>query len=145
MKNIKVSEVVYDKIDAERRGGETFDDTLRRLLGLFPEIDDLVAYLPDEIRDLGRDIINVIDELGNFEKEIERDTVFDKLHFIDKSSRISIARVDYGEENFIIYYRDKNGDMRNLGGIANEPAYREVVEKVRRMIPGAIRTWGSSN
>lgn len=142
MKNIKVSEVVYDKIDAERKGGETFDDALRRVLGLFPEIDDLVAYLPDKIREFGREIVDVIDGLGNFKKEIERDEIFDKLHFIDKGSGISIARVDYGEENFIIYYRDKNGDMRNLTGVANEQAYRNAVRDLKRKVPGAIRKWG---
>lgn len=152
MKNIKVSEVVYDKIEAEKKSGETFDDALRRMVGVYPNLDDLMAYLPEELREWGKEIVNVIDECGNFDKEVERNHVthgytdFDSVLFKDKEKEMEVASIDVSEEKFYVRYRNKDGDMKDVGEVSestSEDRFESRKEDTRSKVSGAVRKWGS--
>ena len=70
-KTIKVSNVVYDSLEAEKGRNETFDDALRGVLGITPDINDAAAYLPDKEREVAVSLINSIDSIHDFTHEIE--------------------------------------------------------------------------
>lgn len=152
-KNVKVSEVVYDKIGAEKKSGETFDDALRRMIGIYPNLDDLMAYLPEEVREWGKEIVNVIDECGDFDREVERNHVkhghtnFDSVLFKDKEKEMEIASVDVCEEHFYVRYRNKDGDMEVVVGRVyentSEDMFKEIKEETRSKVSGAVRKWGT--
>lgn len=144
MKNIKVSEVVYEKINSERKGGETFDDALRSLLGLSPQIDKVVAYLHNSIRDCGKEIIDIIDECGNFKKEIESGEYEDKLIFIDNETKLPIAEIHYRETNFSLYYRNRIGNMTQMAVVGTKESYELNKEEFTTKVQGAVRKWGST-
>lgn len=149
-KNVKVSEIVYDKLEAKKRSGETFDDTLRRIMGIYPNLDNLMAYLDEEDRENGRKIIEFIETLGNFEKEVKKNypsNSEDSIIFKDKEEKIEIASVDIGEDWFKVRYRNKDGDMKSLlrsYNINSEKDFEYEKERIESKITGAVRKWGST-
>lgn len=47
---IRVTDIVKEELEARKRGDDTFDDVLKRVLGLFPQtIEGITAELPAEI------------------------------------------------------------------------------------------------
>ena len=143
-KNIKVSEVVYDYLSSQGSTGESFDDVLRRLLGLNPTIEDLIAYLPDKMREYGKKVIDEILSIADdIQTKIETDMPYNTLIFHVRG--LPIAKIDYGEESFRIYYRGQNGDMQALGGMTiymdPEKEYEKLVKEIHHRIEGAYRRW----
>lgn len=154
MKNIKVSKIVYDKIKSEKKGGETFDDTLRRMLGIYPDLDDVMAYLSEELREWGKKIVNTINECGDFEMKIKEDHArflnrdHDSVLFIDKEEGIAIASMHVTEADFYIQYRAKDGDMDLIGRVrdaTDEERFEDIKEKTVSKVSGAVRKWGTSD
>lgn len=155
-KNIKISEVVYDTLEKEKSGSETFDDVLRRLLDLNPDLEDLVAYLPKDLRQRAQDIADFIESLGEFEIEVERDADdgYDHLRFVSMESGLTIARIRFGEEWVMTDYRNRSGDMEKLSSFTTDSdedlglhidvgeGWEEIKEENRKKIEGACRRWG---
>lgn len=143
-KNIKVSEVVYDSLESKKAGSETFDDVLRRILDLNPEIEDLAAYLPSDIREEAKDIAVFIESLAEFKQEIERDDIFDELNFRSEESDLTIAQLRFSEEQLHIMYRDKNGDLIRLDNLFEDHGKNldDLKDRIEQKVNGAIRKWG---
>ena len=145
-KNIKVSEIVYDYLSSQGSTGESFDDVLRRLLGLNPTIDDLLAYFPDNIREYGKKIIDEILSIGDdIQTKIDTRVSYNTLIFHVRG--LPIAKIDYlTEEEFNIYYRGQNGNMNLLVGTITrstdiEKEYPKIIKEIRHKIGGAYRRW----
>jgi hypothetical protein len=159
--NLKVSEVTHEALKAEKQDGESFDDTLRRILGLQPEhadVDDLAAYLPDDLRTKAHDLVEFIDELADFKITVERDATdgYDHIRFLSPESGITIARVRFSEENLSTDYRNRTGDMEMLSSFADgddedlglyfniEDEWEEIEAEHKKKIEGAYRKWGDA-
>ena len=155
-KNIKVSEVVYDTLENQKSGNETFDDVLRRILNLDPEIEDLAAYLPEELRKRSRELVDFINGLEDFEIEVERDANdgYDHVRFVSPNTGLTIARIRFGEGWVMTDYRGRRGDMREISSFAAgnsedlglnieiEDGWEDIKEENRKKILGAYRKWG---
>jgi hypothetical protein len=158
--NLKVSELTHEALEAEKQDGESFDDTLRRLLDLEPEhadVDDLAAYLPEDLRERSHELVNFIDDMAEFEIEVDRDTSdgYDHIRFTSPESGITIARVKFGEEWLITDYRNRKGEMEEISSFAEnndedlslgfniEEEWDKIKEEHRKKIEGANRKWGS--
>jgi len=104
------------------------------------DIEHLIAYLPDEIRGYGREIIEVIKGIGDFKTSIE-----DNKRIVFKVEGLSIAEIEYGEENFGVKYRNSDGGMRSVGpAIYSEEVYKSHKERIKHLVSGAYRRWGSN-
>lgn len=155
-KNIKVSEVVYDRLVAEKEGNESFDDTLRRILELSPDIEDLAAYYPDEMREMSKEIVEFIFQMDDFKRNVNRGSECDTLKFIPEDSDLAVAQIQFWEDSLKIMYRNKNGDMDWITslvvgndkdtnfGYDLEGEFDELKEEIKRKIKGAIRKWAGS-
>ena len=155
-KNLKVSEVVYDALESEKSGNETFDDVLRRVLDLNPEIADLAAYLPENLRKRSQELADFIGTLEEFETEVERDANdgYDHVRFVSPESGLTIARVRFGEDWVMTDYRNRRGDMQKISSftagnaediglnIEIEEVWEEIKQENRKKIKGAYRKWG---
>jgi len=155
-KNIKVSEVVYDTLENRKSGSETFDDVLRHVLNLDPEIEDLAAYLSEDLRERSQELADFIGGLEEFEIEVERDAEdgYDHVRFVSPNSGLTIARIRFGEEWVMTDYRDRRGDMKKISSFAEdndedlglhidiEEGWEEIKEKNQKKIEGAYRKWG---
>ena len=137
-KNIKVSEIVYDYLSSQGSTGESFDDVLKRLLGLNPTINDLIAYLPDEIRDYGRKVVGKILAISDdIETKVESE-----CSLIFQVKGLPIAKIKYEKDNFIIRYRDERGEMSYLSSVSGEKDYQDTLKKINHLIRGSYRRWG---
>jgi len=102
--------------------------------------EHLIAYLPDEIREYGREIVEVIKGIGDFKTSIE-----DNKRIVFKVEGLPIAEIEYGEENFWVKYRNGDGDMRSVGpAIYCEEIYISHKERIKHLVSGAYRRWGSN-
>lgn len=138
-RNIKVSEIVYAHLAAQRIADESLDAVLKRELGLNPTKEDLIAYLPDEIREYGRKIVEVIEMIGDFKTIIK-----DNKSIVFMVESLSIAEIEYTEENFRVRYRKGDGDMIYAGpAIYSEEVYKSNKEGIKQSVSGAYRRWGS--
>lgn len=158
-KNIKVSEVVYDTLENQKSGNETFDDVLRRVLNLDPEIEDLAAYLPEDLRERSQELADFIGGLEEFVIEVERDADdgYDHVRFESPESGLTIARIRFGEEWMMTDYRDRRGDMQQISSFAAgndedlglhieiEEGWEEIKQEHQKKIEGAYRKWVTRN
>ena len=158
-KNIKVSEVVYDTLESQKSGNEAFDDVLRRVLNLDPELEDLAAYLPEDLRERSQKLADFIGGLEEFEIEVESDADdgYDHVRYLSSNTGLTIARIRFDEEWVITDYRNRQGDLREISSfsagndkdmnldIGIEDGWEEIKEKNREKIEGAYRKWGKKN
>jgi hypothetical protein len=159
--NLKVSEVTHEALEAEKQEGESFDDTLRRVLGLEPEhvdVDDLAAYFPEKLRTKAHDLVDIISDLADFEIRVERDANdgYDHIRFAAPESGITIAQVRFGEELLMTDYRSRTGDMKKISSVRNagnkdyglslniEDDWDEIKKEHKKKIEGAYRKWSGS-
>ena len=156
-KTLKVSDVVYDTLEARKGKDETFDDVLRRELGLDPGLEDAAAYLPDERREVVLDLIGKIDELAEFNHTVEIKGASAYYEFVSPDSGLTIAVTEFSSgkngSSAVFRYRQMDGDMVYLTSIHSDQdtdsvfdldvnlEFDELVEEVSEPIEGAARKW----
>lgn len=104
------------------------------------EIEHLIAFLPDGLRECGKDVAEIIGGIGNFETSIE-----DEKRLVFKVEGLPIAEIEYWEENFWVRYRHNEGDMKSVSGaIYNPDVYNTNKKRIIQLVSGAYRRWGSN-
>lgn len=156
-KTVKISGVVYDSLEAEKDKNETFDDVLRDVLGLKPDIEDAAAYLPDEERDIALSLINAIDSVHDFNHNMETSGAHAYYSFVAPESGIAIVRAEFEESkhgtSMGLRYRRMDGDMSFITSISsNRPEdlewgldiqdkSNELEQKITQIVEGGVRKW----
>lgn len=156
-KTLKVSEVVYDTLEAQKNKNETFDDVLREVLGITPDVEDAAAFLPDETRRITLNIIKGINELADFDHSIETKGAQTYYDFISPESQLTVIQAEFSESthgnSMILRYRGMNGDLNLLTTIHSdreddsewdlniETEYDQLIENITETANGSIRKW----
>jgi hypothetical protein len=153
-RTLKVSDLTYERVHSLKRGNETVDDVLRRVLELETDSydieNDLGAYLPDNVRQWAIAVARQIDELGEFNHKIGRGEGLagaDVLQFVLPDEGISVAKMEFSEGSFIAHYRDNTGEWAKCFGSISEPRTRnwdldeKVLDQTQEYVSGAIRKW----
>jgi len=157
---IKTDDRVHERLKELKReyGAETFNDVLRRELGLNPgtDLDKLAAFLNEELRDAVRDVVDEIESLGEFERGYEKEHEIDYLTFVAEDSGRKVADIEFRDGYFTVRYRDQNGKMRDCGkgteryegieyGTTVDPNERydveDVLDSVREKVTKSFRRW----
>ena len=153
-KNIKISELVHEALEYEKRESETFDDVLRRLLGLNDDQDDLVAYFSPELANIAKDVMKQVKDDGDFETTIETEDERKHLKFKSLDSGLTIVRLSFTEEALIFYYRGLDGNMMNYGYLSEgedgvywykdsrQHEFDHLLDQFRKRVRGAVKRWG---
>jgi hypothetical protein len=151
-KNLKVSEVTHQALLAEQEEDESIDDTLRRILGVESDDEDvskgIAAYLPEESREQVQELVDFIEELGDFEKETaegEGSAGDDVMNFNSPGSGITIAQVGCTNDWYIVRYRDGEGELSRVFSSVSDPQKVDIdnlKEKTKQLVEGANRRWG---
>lgn len=154
-KNIKVSELVHEKLERRKTEDQTFDDVLREMLDLTPDLDDMVAYFSPEHAEAAKRVVSTIEEQGEFESAAQETDHDQRLDFISPDSDLSIARATFTENRMQVYYRDQHGDMTRIGTVketdegdvysyinSRYDGIEEICKRVRKKVAGAYRKWG---
>jgi len=156
-KTIKVSNEVYDSLEAKKGKNETFDDALRGVLGLTPDIEDAAAYLPDEEREIALSLIQAIDSVHDFTHEMETEGAHAYYSFVAPESELTIVRAEFEESkhgsSMILRYRRMDGEMCYITSIGSQyphdleweldiqDEYDELEDKIVDIVEGAVRKW----
>lgn len=154
---IKVSSVVYDSLEAQKSKNQTFDDVLREVLDLTPDIEDAASYLPDEEREIALSLIDAIDSVDDFSHEIETEGAHSYYSFVAPESGLTIVKAVFEESkhgsSFRLQYRGMDGEMVHITEVSSESPhdiaweldikeeYDELEKKIIDVVEGAVRKW----
>jgi len=151
-KTVKVSEMVHSELQYRKQDNDSFDDVLREVLGLKPSLDDLVAYFDKELQDTCIELIDHINEQGDFNHRIEEGSRADVLKFISEGTIVAEAR--FTEHSMSLYYRDRSSSLERFTGLKMDDnevkstrggythGKESAFERVENKIPGSYRRWG---
>lgn len=147
--NIKVSKIVHEELSQRKQPGETFDDVLKRELGLLPSLDDLIAYFPEDLANMAKNITHFVERLEDLETKTTEDT-WHNIEFIAPKSKRTIARIQFSEESFNVEYRNQHGKMSGATNWIHSKKARDMddenmnrlKERLRNKIKGAYKRWG---
>lgn len=158
-KTVKISDVVYDSLEAQKAKNETFDDVLREVLGLTPDIENAAAYLPNEERDIALSLIDTIDSVHDFNHEMDTTGAHAFYSFVAPESELEIIRAEFEESkhgtSMALRYRRMDGEMSFITEInSNRPSDLEweldirddtdkLETKISEIVSGAVRKWAS--
>lgn len=159
-KTVKVDQAVHDELNRlkDKYGADTFNGVLRRELGITPDVDldDLTAYYQEDLRELAKNLVEMVTEIEALDVGLEVDEDASNNHVLRFVSHVSdreIARIVFSETGFDVKYRDQSGKMEfaqsahrykpstdiiHGGGVGTG----RMVEEVKDKVVGANRRWG---
>lgn len=167
---IRVSEAVHEELQKRKQelGVDSFDETMKRELGLVPgaeQLDQLAAYLPEELQDAVHSIVDVIQDAANFHAHVEEGEVgfgdnFE-LIFTEQESNYDIAAIEFDDDGhrFNFYFRNTKGEWEQAAagdywkregqvrygdsgtGVYDHIELSDVEDTVRQAVRGALQRW----
>jgi len=162
--SLKVDNAVHSELKRlkGKHNVSTFNDVLRHELDIIPDanIDELAAFLPEELREVAHEVVEVIESVDDFACGVEEGD-YDKkyLTFSSTNTERKIAQVGFDESDFTVHYLNNNREMDECGlgrkYSSGEIQYgtskssydhidpKEVLESVETKITGSNRRWGS--
>jgi predicted CopG family antitoxin len=161
-KQIRVSGLVHSDLSKRKKDDETFDDVLRRVLDLQPDLDSILSYYSDEQQEIAQQMIDEIDAVGDFHQSIKTEGTVEVLEFEAIGSRRVIASIEFDEKpsksEITVSYRNQKGDMETIGSVRQKQGEEltggilgekgmfddpmELVEVARRRAKDANNAWG---
>jgi hypothetical protein len=135
-KTVRVSPIVYEELSHRKKSSETFNEALRRILDLNPDIDDLTSYLTEEQSDLAYATIDRIESIGCFDQEIEQTETEQYLVFISEELQRPIAAIEFQEEEFYVTYKNQHGKMELAASVTHDED-----EGVTGSVSGGYGSW----
>lgn len=129
-KNLKVSEIVHEELEVRKRRDESFDDVLKRELGIIPStVDELTTYYPEQLREAAS---YLADFFGNEDRYLELVTDHDDyfaLNFDSRESRRTIVQFRFSNDPpwVDIYYRNERGELESAGQILQQEGDEMVI------------------
>ena len=155
-KNIKISDVTHESLEHEKKEGETFDDTIRRLLNLGINRQNLLAYFSDDLARAASNLIQQTETNGDYEDAIVENGMERQLEFKLRDSGVTIARFDITEDVMRIYYRGMNDDMTKYGYMSEDEDgvywykhsrkynFEDLCDQYQKRVRGATKRWSKS-
>lgn len=167
---VRISESVHAELVKRKQelGLDSFDETLRRVLGLVPgaeQLDQLVAYLPEELQTAVNSIVEIIQNTADVHAHVEEGKVgygdnFE-LVFTDLESNYDIAAIEFDDDSqrFNFYFRDTKGEWEQAAageylkredkirygdsgtGVYDHIEQSDVEDTVRQAVSGALQRW----
>lgn len=163
-KTVKVDEAVHQRLDElkQKYGVETFNEVLRHELDIVSsaDIDTLAAFLHSDLKQLARQIVNTIRDMGDFEERVKEEGKREVLEFFTTESNTVIASIKFDEKSFQVEYRGQDGEMQPCGrgwysSSSEKPKYGrrsdisdhtesdDVLEQVETKVSGAHSRWAT--
>jgi hypothetical protein len=159
---IRASGLVHQELSRRKKDGETFDDVLRRVLNLQPDLDSILSYYSDEQQRFAQNLISEIESVGDFHQFIKTEGAVEVLEFESVGSRRVIATIEFDEKpsksEIKVSYRNQKGDLEPIGSCRQEQGEEltggilgekgtfdnaeDLVAVARRRAGDAYNAWG---
>lgn len=156
MKNIKVDSEVHSKLKNRKEKNDSFNDVLRDLLDLQHEVDnDLGAYFPsDEMREAAKQILDVIENKGSVEKDVDTEQNHKEVTFISEETGAAVATCTFREDRMGVSYRTMGDKMKKIGTLMeneergvygfrhSQRDLEDFLDEIEQKVSGSWRKWG---
>lgn len=122
-KNLKVSEAVHTELEVQKRRDESFDDVLRRALGITPTtVDELTTYYPDTLKQAATYLVDCLENEERYEKVVTDNRDHHALNFDSKESGRTILQLQFQDKplSVVARYRNNRGDLERLGEVIQQ-------------------------
>lgn len=162
-RTIRVDDVVHGRLEQMKNEHNvgTFNDVLRHELGLVPpaKVDELAAYLPEELQTFAHDLVNGISGVYDFMRSVREVDDAKVLVFIAPEADEPIVEIKFGERFLAVFYKNQHGEMREVGRAHRKPIDGEVrynasgvthadpddvIDETVRCVQGAVRAWATN-
>lgn len=131
-KNLKVSEIVHEELEVRKRRDESFDDVLKRVLGITPStVEELTSFYPDELSEDADSFVSWFHDEERYQKFITAQNDHFALNYDAKDSGRTILQLQFSTETpkIEILYRDEFGQLETAGQlIQKEGAVAPTIE-----------------
>lgn len=135
-KTIRVDETVHEHLEDKKTeyGVETFNDVLKRELGIIPdssELDKLAAYYPSELQNAVREVVEVLRDVDDLQERVEEMEHSDnyQLVFTDPQNGMDLAKIEFRDNHSRFYYLYRNTKREWEQAAAGE--YRKRDDEIR--------------
>jgi hypothetical protein len=119
---IKTDPIVREELNKSKGENETYNDVLKRKLGILPQdLDELTAYYPPGLKTGVREVVEHVRseyDLGFEEKIQETEDGFHTLKFNSAETGHTILQADFRENRFELFYRNESGRMESLAEVS---------------------------
>jgi len=124
-----------------------------------PDLDQLAAYLDEELRQTVGQIVESIREIDEFDEIVTESGRREVLEFIAPDSNTLIASIQFDETSFQVKYRNQNGEMKDCGrgygsstgsllygrnsSTSNNTDPEDVVNQAQKKVTGSYKRWAN--
>lgn len=120
-KQLRVSEAVHNELERRKNGDQTYDDVLRELLDLTPNLEQLLAYLGDEQANLARTVVSRIEDIGELDRRIKEEGTAHVVCFTSTNNGRVIAELEIKQgpsmAEFTVRYRNQRSNLEPIGTV----------------------------
>lgn len=117
-KNLKVSEIVHEELEVRKRRDESFDDVLKRELGITPtSVKELTTYYPAELEEAVQMLVGFFGDTERYAEFITDHEEYFALNFDAKESRRTIFQLRFSNDPpcVEVYFRNDRGELEFIG------------------------------
>lgn len=165
-KTIRVDSPVHAHLKDKKSeyGADTFNEVLKRELGIIPspsELDKLAAYFTPKLQDAVEQVVGVIRDSDELDERVEETEYGDEyeLIFTDPETGLDIAYIRFHGSRFVYYYRNTKREWEQAGageyqkrnetirfgdtgaGTYDHVELSDLKTTVRQTVSGAIQRW----
>jgi hypothetical protein len=112
---------VHSYLSEQKRDNETFNDALRRLLDINPDLDTIAAYLTPEQRELFHRVVTAVEESANVVRRFASESSYEGLQFESADSGQVLVEIQIhenpSESKFVVSYRNQKQRLEELGTV----------------------------
>lgn len=130
-KNLKVSEIVHEELEVRKRRDESFDDVLKRELGIIPStVDDLTIYYPEPLQEEVKRAHNIVRNENRYHEIVtEKDDSY-ALNYDSKESGRTIMQLQFEDASrpeVAIRFRNERGELQSVGQILQQEGDKRAI------------------
>jgi predicted CopG family antitoxin len=122
--NIKASEGVHEELKVRKRENESFNDVLKRVLGLIPRnIDEITSFFPTAIKEAAEILEERFADDDRYEQVIIEHNEYHAVNFDSLTSNRTIIQLRFRDKGsqLNILYRGNHGELTTAATLDYEP------------------------
>jgi hypothetical protein len=122
-KNIKVSEIVHEELEVRKRRDESFDDVLKRELGIIPNtVEELTTYYPDALHEPITFLAKNFEDDDRYHQFVTEHDDYYALNYDSKDTGRTILQLRFHNNPPRVgtHYRNNAGEMEHIGDILQQ-------------------------